>query len=321
MSLVLKDLINSNFKNLQQDLKGNMIYTLLPIVDELENEKIRLSLVLYYTALYYDNVDLLHELLKADVRFEYNCYIALQYLDKTISSKFETKDYVEKVKIFGYIFKNFVKSIENLSEEQREIYSKRFATLFNLKYQDVCDATKEYRGYPVEPLGKLFVKNSLDTFDDNAYRNADNKQLELIDFCGSITHNKETCARLNNLISCTNFSNQLCDFDLMMKLYTDEELETLEYDVSYCLSHFSDTEEMLKKAIDFVKLRPNLAFVIVACVSKERFMKTSNHVLIEVMNYMSIHRLMRCEENIKRLSKTMIPKAMLKKALGGYKRG
>ena len=51
-------------------------------------------------------------------------------------------------------------------------------------------------------------------------------------------------------------------------------LETLEYDVSYCLSHFSDTEEMLQKAIDFVKLRPNLAFVIVACVSKERFMKS-----------------------------------------------
>ena len=33
MSLVLKDLINANFKNLQMDPKGDMIYTFLPIVD------------------------------------------------------------------------------------------------------------------------------------------------------------------------------------------------------------------------------------------------------------------------------------------------
>ena len=56
-------------------------------------------------------------------------------------------------------------------------------------------------------------------------------------------------------------------------LYTDEELAALEFDVSYCLSHFSDTEEMLQKAIDFVRLRPNIAFCITTCISKERFMK------------------------------------------------
>ena len=34
MAAVLTDLINANFKNLQKDPNGNMIYTLLPIVDE-----------------------------------------------------------------------------------------------------------------------------------------------------------------------------------------------------------------------------------------------------------------------------------------------
>lgn len=91
MILVLRDLINANFKNLQMDPKGNLIYTFLPIVDEQENEKVRLSLVLYYTALYYDNVDLLNELLKENISFNYNYGINLQYLDKTISSKFERK--------------------------------------------------------------------------------------------------------------------------------------------------------------------------------------------------------------------------------------
>ena len=41
MKLVLKDLINSNFKNLQINTQGNLIYTLLPIVDERENKKVR----------------------------------------------------------------------------------------------------------------------------------------------------------------------------------------------------------------------------------------------------------------------------------------
>lgn len=75
MLLVLKDLINANFKELQ--------------VDEKENEKVRLSLVLYYIALYYDNVDLLHNLLKENVMFDEGWYINHQYLDKSISSKFE----------------------------------------------------------------------------------------------------------------------------------------------------------------------------------------------------------------------------------------
>ena len=64
MAIVLKDLINANFKNLQMNPNGDMIYTLLPIVDDKENEKIRLSFALYYAALYYDNVSLLHDLLK-----------------------------------------------------------------------------------------------------------------------------------------------------------------------------------------------------------------------------------------------------------------
>ena len=41
MVAVLTDLINANFKNLQKDPNGNMIYTLLPIVDEKENKKLK----------------------------------------------------------------------------------------------------------------------------------------------------------------------------------------------------------------------------------------------------------------------------------------
>lgn len=50
MMAVLIDLINANFKNLQRNINGNIIYTFLPILDEKENEKVRSSLILYYVA-------------------------------------------------------------------------------------------------------------------------------------------------------------------------------------------------------------------------------------------------------------------------------
>ena len=115
MFLVLKDLINANFKNLQRDPEGNLIYTLLPIVDERENEKIRLSLVLYYAALYYDNVDMLHYLLKENVEFRFYSIIRFEYLDKTISSKFNKEEYVRYIKNNGDIFYSFIKSIKNVA--------------------------------------------------------------------------------------------------------------------------------------------------------------------------------------------------------------
>ena len=155
IKLVLKDLINSNFKNLQINTQGNLIYTLLPIVDERENKKVRTSLVLYYTALYYDNVDLLQQMLDANVKFEKNYLLRLQYLDKSISSKFDTKDYIEKIKRFGEIFVNFDKSIKNLSDEEKEKYSQKFSSLFKLKYREMCKRQKEYKGYSEYMLENL----------------------------------------------------------------------------------------------------------------------------------------------------------------------
>ena len=52
MAIVLKDLINANFKNLQMNPNGDMIYTLLPIVDDQENNKIRLSFALYLSLIH-----------------------------------------------------------------------------------------------------------------------------------------------------------------------------------------------------------------------------------------------------------------------------
>lgn len=318
MSLVLKDLINSNFKNLQQDPKGNMIYTLLPIVDEKENKKVRLSLVLYYTALYYDSVDLLHDLLKEDIRFEQEWYVNLQYLDSSISSKMERKKYVEMIKKCGYMFRNFVKSIEKLSQETKEKYINRFVKLINAKYDLICSELNKDSWYRNNNyLEYIFEKENLDTFIDETYINATIEQLKMINSCYRKRYSKETCDRLNTLMLTKDYSNYLANFDLMMKLYSDEELEKLEYDISYAINNFSETKYGLNKIIDFIQRRPDLAGKIV-CISKERFMKTNNYILIESLDHIEKHWLLLNEHNIDLLSKTMIPKATLKRVLGVY---
>lgn len=320
MKLVLKDLINANFKNLQMDPQGNLIYTLLPIVDERENKKVRNLLVLYYTALYYDNVDLLQQMLAANVQFELDNSLRLQYLDKFISSKFDTTDYIENIKKFGKTFASFVTSIKNLSDEDKEKYSQKFMSLFKLKYKEMCEIKEEKERYSRYWLEDLFVKGNLDTFEYDTYKCADNKQLELINFCGRCKYNETTIARLNHLIQTTNFSNELIDFDLLTSIFSDDELAKLDIDTSSFLSCYSDTPEMLQKAIEFIELKPEMACFVAPYVSKEDFMKTSNFVLIEALNYASRHCISYNKKDFELVLRMFTPKSKLKKLFGSYKK-
>ena len=130
----------------------------------------------------------------------------------------------------------------------------------------------------------------------------------------------ETKTRLNHLIQNTSFSKRLCNFDLMTSLFSDEELSKLDNDTSCFISYFSDTPEMIQKAIEFVNLRPDIAFYVEHRVSKERFMKTSNYVLIEAIDYMDKHYLEKTEHNIELFARTMIPRITLKRIFGAYKK-
>ena len=319
MSLVLKDLINANFKNLQMDPKGNIIYTFLPIVDEQENKKIRMSLTLYYTALYYDNVELLQDLLKENVNFKRNYTINLQYLDKTISSKFERRKYVEMIKICGDIFRNFVVSIKNLSDEEREKYIERFVKLMNIKFELIRNSilSRATNYYDRNQYELIFNKNNLDTFTDETYIKATKEQLNFINSCESNCYKKETCERLNNLMQTRNFSNYLYNLDLMMSLYTDEQIETLDYYINCVIDKFSQTEESLNKIIDFIQRRPDLARRLILFY-REYFIKIDNFTLIEMLdNFKSINSM---HDNVYLMAKTVKPKVALKKLLGFYKK-
>ena len=112
------------------------------------------------------------------------------------------------------------------------------------------------------------------------------------------------------------FSKYLCNFDLMMRLYTDEQLETLNYYTSEALDKFSGTEESLNKAIDFLQMRPDLAKSLTNVASLKDFMSVDNFTLIEICT----HSMKICpiKMNFDIEAKIVKPKVLLKKIFGTY---
>ena len=320
MAAVLTDLINANFKNLQKDPEGNIIYTLLPIVDEKENRKVRTSLVLYYAALYYDNVDLLQDLMKADISFyAYYDNLNLCYLDKTISSKFERKEYIKLLNECGFVFRSFHKSIEDLSPEEREKYILRFKTLLESKHEAIVKARKRGSDYSVE---KIFSKNRLDVFSDETYRQASCEQLRMIDEYNDKEISDGSRDRLNKLMQTKGFSNRLFDYDLMLKILSDEQLEVIKYFASKAISIHYDKNESPSKILDFISRRPDLAFEI-SRVPKEKFKEMDIDTLIEICDYSDKHVLnlyLSGSEECDELAKKVRPKVVIKRVLGRYKK-
>ena len=216
MAAVLTDLINANFKNLQKDFNGNIIYTLLPIVDEKENKKVRTSLALYYTALYYDNVELLQDLLQADINFngDYG-KINLSYLDKSISSKFARKEYIDLLKECGFVFTFFHKSMEGILPPKRKEYILRFKKILEIKHGVIAPI---YKSNQYSSVKGVFSKKRLDAFSDETYLLASAQQLLMIGRFSDEGISNANKDRLNNLMQTQGFSNCIHNYDLMLTI-------------------------------------------------------------------------------------------------------
>lgn len=112
------------------------------------------------------------------------------------------------------------------------------------------------------------------------------------------------------------FSKKLSNLNLMMKLFTDEELETLHRNINRAINNFSQTEESLNKIIDFIQRRPDLAFNIIT-VSQETFMDFDNFTLIELCDkfvYLDYY----IKKDLSTIAKSLKLKIALKKLLGAY---
>lgn len=316
---VLKDLItNLKFTNINEPDKLDISF--LPIKDETEIKKIKTTLAIYYAALYYDNIELLQTLLKENVPMSESWWINLHYLNKVISSKFEINEYITMLKSVGYMFIEFGKSIDKLPKEQQDQYATQFHNLIKLKYPQIIEyfKSKKYLGY--KPLQYLFEKHNLDTFNEETYKKATNEQLELISSSNNQSYTEETKNRLNYLLQEKGFKTYLVNYDLMLKLFSDEELENHTFDTSCAIRQFSTSQESLDKIIKFINLRPDLAQTV-QHLDDEQFMNTDIYTLIESCDYLSnffLHDM--TTEQINTILKIKKPRSLIKRLFGAYKK-
>ena len=213
--------------------------------------------------------------------------------------------------------KEFVKSIKNVDYNEREKFITRFVKLFNENYEHISNYLRNHDCN--SNLSGLFDRGNLVNLDDESYRLASDKQLECINSLGGFELSESNRERLNKLIQNTEFASRFYDIEFVMNLFNDEELMTLSYDASYFLSKRSKNDEMLNKALDFFKLRPDLCWEC-SFLTEIQFMEISNELLIEVFDHMKKHYLVVNNHNLDILTKTMVPKTGIKKLLGFYKR-
>jgi len=306
MSIVLRELIDANFKNVNVDGYGNLVHTLLPLTDSKENDKIRRTLILYYTALYHDNVELLNKMLKEEIDFGYQLHdLYLYYLDKSITSKFEEEEYFKVIKNCGGVLNKFNFTTRDLPKEKREEYVIRFTNILKERHQDII--THSTYG----DFCYLFAKKNLDNFEDASYYYATKEQLRMMSRCGDSRNinDENTKRRLNDLIQTTTFKEYYWNTDLMFGLFTDEELQGIDHWIGSYFNHFSETPEMLDKAMDLFK-RNACVVKLFDRLSSETFMKIDNDILLEI--YKNIDFIPN-EDWIKLKAATMKPKSMIKR--------
>jgi hypothetical protein len=157
------------------------IMTIFNIISKDDNNKkkdVDKTLVLYYFAIYNDNVSLLRELLGNDYSFDgpFNS-INLYALDKNISSKFNKDKYISLLKKYNNIFRNFYYSIKDDLDNVTVL--DRFANIMRSKPEVI-------RGCDNHIYDRLLTKGTLEFFDSDYLKNATDNQKRIINYVSDI---------------------------------------------------------------------------------------------------------------------------------------
>jgi len=227
MLAVIRELLSSNF------LDNEEKYGLTSMSGENKKIKLKNLLILYYTALLFDNVKLLKKCIKNDLFFlgniRYDVPVCL--LSTEISSKFNEDEYVEKLKTGGYaivieLFYANISKIEGLEREQ-----------FIQKFTNVLKGKGYIWGNPA------FTKDLLDVYDEDILVKRDlvdifNKYYRYV--YKADLKDKEINSRFNELERASfNFPENF-PFSKMFSIFTNEEL----IDFRYHLNEFFDISDI-----------------------------------------------------------------------------
>lgn len=223
---IIKDLckvnkINSNFYS---------TYKLIPTNNEDESNRVMCTLVLYYTAMYNDNLDLLNNLLDEGYVFGGRPYeLNLFTLVSELSSEFKKDDYINLLKEQSQIFRRFYYSLdENNLEDEKDII-KAFKNIIEKNRNiTLIEGRNGYR----DTFTDLLTKDSIKLFGEDLILNASIKQKQnIISFSREISRWDEVNKlRLLNLMK--NFNYEAHSIFLLKEElfnnFSDEEILKIE---------------------------------------------------------------------------------------------
>lgn len=223
--------------------KESYIPKVLPTDSKEDSERIFRTLMLYYVAIYNDNIELLNKLLESG----YNCNGSnLFVLDKRISSQFDTETYIKLIKNQTELFKEFYLSLQDRSiiitakntpddnvikELSEEEIIKIFANI--LKKNPNIAISKRYYNNSIR---NLLTKTSINYFGEDIILNATEEQKEnIISRLTYVTLTKKALNRLITLMTNHEFSTNIYEFwnAILSELTYDEliQIDSLDKDL------------------------------------------------------------------------------------------
>ena len=212
--IILKDIIK-----IFNDIIGTNKLNHKEKLNELFNSNdIIVLFMLEYTALYYDNLDLLKELLESG--FYTNSTVKnnkLYALDNRLSNNFELVEYIKLVTNYNDLLSYFYNSLTN-DFDDNEIIEKLCYIIKNKP-----NLLDELNTFNLTPIYFLNKKNLL-SYDTNLIMNSTANQLDILN---NLNCDEKTKKRILNLIENYNFNYQIIYWEKFFKLYTDKEILNL----------------------------------------------------------------------------------------------
>jgi len=240
-----------------------------------ETERIMCTLMLYYTALYNDNLNILNKLFEIGYDFGSNRkYMKLFALDKRITKHFKIEEYCELLTTQSIIFENFYDSLtkeEPLKALTDEEVINIFCNILNRK-PNIAFITKEIKQKYYNPYSNnqlytgLLTKKTISYFGEDVIINATESQKNNIITelnYSTRTLDKETLDKLIRLMTNHNFqTNMLGAWEKGLKELTEEELIKInEYEENlfskYLIIGYGTDISAIKKEINGELIKSN----------------------------------------------------------------
>lgn len=238
----------------------NFNYNFLLLIPENQidaKKRLRNYLILYYTALFFNNVKLLQRLIRETVCFDLNSdYLRLELLDSKITSLFEEDEYIALIKKKPNVLSVIYHSTMEKNYYDKRKYFKKFADIIKVRKDLVENVSQD-----------VWRKEVLDTYDEETYLKASIEQLNVIMTCNYNFNDEKLKKRANRLIQETDFGKDFLfyvgDLKKLLVRFTDEELKNMDKETVY---YFVATDVgNLLRVKELVRQRPGLVKYMITC--------------------------------------------------------